>query len=238
MDLKPKTLDDVVDVFDAYNINLVMGLMLGNLREDRRILGAFIDYTEAAIPLNEIFTILKKIPGVFNVEFKEGLRNDLAVCQLHYPPTVLGEESVVFRLSVLKSWFNRLWEVFGSGAAKIFYEAGVKAGKDAAKFFAEKLRLEGEMLARFMASVGSSLGWGRFTLEELDMEKNKLRVRAENLFECKLAGKPGEARGYFIRGYILGAATQIFKTENLTIEETKCIAKGDPYCEFQIKPTH
>ena len=100
----------------------------------------------------------------------------------------------------------------------------------------EKLGLKGETLVRFMVVASSPFGWGRFTLEEFNVEKCRIKVRAENLFECKIFGKVGETRGYFIRGYILGVANEVFRTENLTVEETKCIAKGDPYCEFQVKP--
>lgn len=234
IDLKPKTLDDVIDVFDAYNANLVMGLIVGNLYENKRSLEVFIDYTEAAVSLEEFSNILSKIPGVFKIEFKKGLRNDLAICQLHYPPLVLGEESVIFGFSVLKSWFTRLWELYGSGAGRIFYDAGVKSGKDAAKLFAEKFNLKDEMLTRFLVSIASSFGWGKFILEEFNLKKHEVRVRVEKLFECRLAEKPGETRGYFTRGYIIGAATQIFKTESLTVEETKCIAKGDSYCLFEV----
>ena len=54
MDLKPKTLNDVVDVFDVYNVNLITGLVMGNLREDRRILEAFVDCTEASISVGRL----------------------------------------------------------------------------------------------------------------------------------------------------------------------------------------
>jgi len=100
----------------------------------------------------------------------------------------------------------------------------------------ERFKLGDEMLLKFLACLAASLGWGKFTLEEFDKETRGLKVRAEDSFECRIAEGVGEARGYFIRGCILGVATEIFQPENLTVEETKCIAKGDPYCEYQVKP--
>ena len=135
MDLKPKTLDDVIDIFDAYNFNPIMGLMMGNLREDRRIFEVFIDETEATVPLEKIIEMLKEVPGVFNVEFNRGLLREVVVCQLHYPPKALGEEAVIFRLSVLKSWFKRLWDVYGSGAGKIFLRRGNRNREKRSKIF-------------------------------------------------------------------------------------------------------
>ncbi len=234
-DLKPKTLDDVVDIFDAYNANLVMGLIMGNLQEDRRIIEAFVDHTDVSIPVKELAEILKKIPGIFMVEYREGLKTDLATCRLHYPPKVLGEEAVVFRLSVLKSWFNRIWDVFGSGAANIFFEAGMEAGGNAARSFMEKFGLENEGLVRFMADICSSLGWGKITILEFNPEKHEAKIRVENLFECSLAGRTGKPQSFFFKGYLLGAAMAFFNTDTLTIEEVKCIALGDSCCEFHLK---
>ena len=235
MDLKPKTLNDVIDVFDVYNVNMITGLVMGNLREDRRILEAFVDCTEASIPVGEITEMLRKIPGVFTVECV-GATENYVVCKLHYPPKVLGEEAVVFRLSILKSWFTRIWKVFGSGAAQIFYEAGLESGREAAKYFREKLGLTGEVLADFLAGIASSLGWGKIVDLSFNPERREARVKIENLFECMLAGRVGEPRGFFFRGHVLGMARELFGTEALTVEETKCIARGDPYCEFQVKP--
>jgi len=65
--LKSETLDNVVDVFGAFKFNMIMGLTMGNLREDRRILEVFVDQTEAAVLLEEVVKILKEVLGVFAV---------------------------------------------------------------------------------------------------------------------------------------------------------------------------
>ena len=236
VELNPKAPERLTDLFRNYCFNPVMALAVGNFQVGKRHLEIFLDYTEATISLEELAEKIRETPGVFNVRYRRGLREDLVLRQLCYPPTILGERVAIFRYSMLKSWFNRLWEVYGSGAGAILYDVGVKIGKDSVKNLREHFKLGGEMLLNFLACLATSLGWGKFILGEFDKETCKLKVRVEDSFECRIAKEAGESRGYLIRGYIFGVATEIFQTENLTIEESKCIAKGDPYCEYHVKP--
>ncbi|MGC9095533.1 MAG: V4R domain-containing protein, partial [Candidatus Bathyarchaeia archaeon] len=59
-------------------------------------------------------------------------------------------------------------------------------------------------------------------------------VALQENFECDLARGQGKAYSQFYRGAIAGIFTQYFKTE-MKAGEAKCIAKGDPYCQFEIK---
>jgi predicted hydrocarbon binding protein len=43
-----------------------------------------------------------------------------------------------------------------------------------------------------------------------------------------------EPQSHYIRGVLDGFFSSLFKVE-MEAKETKCIAKGDPYCEFEIK---
>jgi len=49
-------------------------------------------------------------------------------------------------------------------------------------------------------------------------------------------GESDEPVCHFTRGFFAGAAGALkFKSENVEGVETKCVAKGDPYCEFVVK---
>ena len=54
--------------------------------------------------------------------------------------------------------------------------------------------------------------------------------------ECSLGLETEEGKLYshFIRGVLAGFATRIFNTP-MFAEETRCIVRGDPHCEFVIR---
>jgi hypothetical protein len=236
MDLEPTTLDQVIDVFDVHNVNVIKGLVSGDYKKEKRTLHVFIDYTNSTVSIDELSHYLSKVKGVYNVEFRKGFMEGVATSQLDIPPTILGENVVIFRRSTLMSWFARIREIFKTGADMILYEAGVAAGKEAVKFFKENFNLSGRDLIRFMLNYGSVLGWGSLKLKEIDEKEKRAVIRIDNLFEClPFKGKRKEPTSCFMRGYIVGVARQLVGVENIVGEETKCIAKGDPYCEIVVR---
>ena len=60
-------------------------------------------------------------------------------------------------------------------------------------------------------------------------------IRIYDSFECELGLESGGPYSHLIRGMLAGVLTVIFN-RRMRAEERKCIASGDPYCEFTIKP--
>ena len=109
----------------------------------------------------------------------------LAVSQLDIPPKVVNERAIIFRYSVLESWFSRTREVFKEGADVIFYESGIGSGRQGAKFFKENFGLTDiHKLALIALNYGTALGWGTFKLKEYNLEKGKVIIQIEDSFEC------------------------------------------------------
>jgi len=59
--------------------------------------------------------------------------------------------------------------------------------------------------------------------------------RVNNSKLAKLYGNIGKPVDHIPRGWFAGAAC-VFFGKDVDAVETKCIAKGDEYCEFIIKP--
>jgi len=77
-------------------------------------------------------------------------------------------------------------------------------------------------------------GWDIPEVEVFDERRNEAVIRVYELFEClPFKGKLKEPKSYFFRGYLEGAFKTIFEAECM-VNETECIAKGDPYCRFII----
>ncbi|RLF10226.1 MAG: hypothetical protein DRJ98_06565 [Thermoprotei archaeon] len=61
-------------------------------------------------------------------------------------------------------------------------------------------------------------------------------MRFYDLFECvPVKYQKEKPNSEFFRGILSGGLSVIFDKVLLAVE-TKCIAKGDPYCEFVVKP--
>jgi predicted hydrocarbon binding protein len=48
-------------------------------------------------------------------------------------------------------------------------------------------------------------------------------------------GKASEPVCWQLAGYIAGYCSEVFDM-NLLCRETKCMAQGDPFCRFEVKP--
>jgi len=79
---------------------------------------------------------------------------------------------------------------------------------------------------------------GQGTVELVSMKKEVpelvFRLNKSTIAECY--GKSDHAVDHLFRGLVTGAMVVVFKNESLEGVETKCVAKGDPFCEFVIKP--
>ena len=63
----------------------------------------------------------------------------------------------------------------------------------------------------------------------------KIVLRLYDSIECKIFRGSGRPVSQFIRGHISGLLTKILGKDVRAVE-TKCIAKGDLYCEFSVEP--
>jgi len=78
-------------------------------------------------------------------------------------------------------------------------------------------------------------GLGVGEVAEWDDNKQFVRMRVSNCFNAVGYRTPKKPICYVMAGIFAGAGTVVFGTDMDCIE-TKCIAIGDPYCEFDVFP--
>lgn len=122
--------------------------------------------------------------------------------------------------------------ILGEGAAIIFYEAGKKVILESIERFQREWKLEGEELVRGLEEFYAELGFGKFKTGKPGEE---MLIKIENSFIAKEYGKSEAPVCHFLRGYCAGIS-EILTGEKMDAEETKCLAKGDSYCEFVARP--
>ena len=116
------------------------------------------------------------------------------------------------------------------GAAVLLYEAGKDAGKTwISRFYEEWGLKEAENdFIRATEEFYAELGWGKFSI---DIEHRTISI--ENSFIARGYGNRGAKKPvcHFLCGYNASLITELINKE-VDVEERKCMAKGDRYCEF------
>ena len=72
-----------------------------------------------------------------------------------------------------------------------------------------------------------------YSIKFFSLISNAASIKIYDSFECENV-KSDKPVSHFLRGILGGILFTIFRKE-VTVYETKCIAKGDPYCEFEVK---
>ena len=130
---------------------------------------------------------------------------------------------------------TNLRELMGSGGAVIIYELGKGYGRP--RF----IRILGAQGVQYMdahpeyaVQILSAMGWGKMALTHFDREKGTVTIVMEDGFECK-GQTSSTPHSQFIRGVLAGAASAALRRE-IECEERRCVAMGDAFCEFLLRP--
>jgi predicted hydrocarbon binding protein len=154
-----------------------------------------------------------------------------------YYDVLFGEPMILLTGVSYKAFYKRLWSILSTGAITLFYEVGYELGKDVMLELKRKFRNPSRIF-----SVGTShyffIGMGSIEFNLLQLLKmaavRSLTIKIKNSFPALAIGKTGHAECHLTRGYLVGAV-DVMTGKHWTCEETKCMCKGDPYCEFKLK---
>jgi len=81
-----------------------------------------------------------------------------------------------------------------------------------------------------------SVGFGVMKVLKISENPPYAHLRVHRCFECECCTKSSDVPySHLVRGMIAGAFTSVSGVE-MFAREIRCIAEGDPYCEFEITP--
>ncbi len=151
----------------------------------------------------------------------------------------LDENSVIIlsrgNLAHLQKDFER---VMGPVATSIVYNSGRDYAQNVQSNIKQSIikliaKISKDMIAKKMLDVFSSWGYGKAEFLELDPEKSYAKLKVTNSANALSYENSTKPVCHFIRGILAGAGTIIMEKEMHCLE-SKCVAKGDEYCEFEI----
>jgi len=131
--------------------------------------------------------------------------------------------------------FRGLIERYGEGGTVIIWFMGMDMGENSAR---RVMRLKGQFncAERIKISLSrlQSLGWGKFEIAECDEDGKKIVIRVRDSLEELVTHDIEGYESNFLRGFLVGLISILFG-KACRGTETKCVRKGDEFCEFLIR---
>jgi predicted hydrocarbon binding protein len=126
------------------------------------------------------------------------------------------------------------------GGKKKLYDTGYDSGEDVMLDFKSVLspaKIIVNTMMNTMMGVQEMLGWGKFDLKKFDKKKSYMVIHWDSAIAramIKKFGRQDEPMCSWPCG-VLAGALGVLLDDKLQARETKCIAKGDEYCELIIE---
>ncbi|MEM4374281.1 MAG: V4R domain-containing protein [Nitrososphaerota archaeon] len=224
----------VLEVIAGYGLNIVNLSTLGYTcrPEETSHVSLFIDFTDSSVTLEKLLEELRALGNVVEVD---GIRQQLPGFTVNtgdFPLQLMRYRAVILREPVYMGLISGLRERLGGAGEALLYHVGLEAGKALGSNIVEMGFADQLPIALRLIEIIH----GRAVLEFGEYTPGSCRcvVRAYNLFECEGAGRKSKPYSSFYRGFLSGVFTSTMVGE-VSVAETKCIAVGDDYCEFQLE---
>ncbi len=231
---RPGALGNLADILGVRGINIMEGYF-GTILSDGRSNVSF--YCQASNPKMDkewLKEFLESSVYVSDVVVKESVEGFLAD-SLNFPVTWnTGERAIVMRTGNLQSLIDAARAAGGGGGDDLVYQAGFRWGKEGWKDLFITVKPRSKEAISELLQVYAAVGWARMEVRDLDPSRRRAKVRVSDCFECE--GVTSEKTcGNFIRGHVAGALSNYFGSDVKGVE-TKCVSKGDSYCEIELSP--
>jgi len=232
----PGVLKRVSDILAGYNVNILSGVIYGpsGSKESTWIFSA--DFTEAKASPEEVLSRIGELDVVLSHE--HGVKR---MGRVLFPPffvelCVLDRGVIIQRRRWLREVNRVIVEELGSGAEALFFHIGFRVGYRIVDYWSRASGLKGKDLLILAFEVVKGFNWiSNYEMEKLDLAKPDIVFRVWDLMDCTpFRGREKKTTSQYFRGIVSGFISRLVG-KRIVLTETKCIAKGDPYCEFRTQ---
>ncbi|MDI9619278.1 MAG: hypothetical protein QFX33_00435 [Candidatus Nezhaarchaeota archaeon] len=235
-ELRPEVLKEVAQL--GFKHGVLVPTIHYNVVEGRVIGLGFADLTDADISIEQFAEAMRNIKGIRMVQIIHPTAEGFVSDNLFLRLVLAGERAIIMRRPGYEGFIVGIREKFGSAGEAFLYHTGYNAGRRYGQSHAEMAAKLGitdpvQVINRISASLCASTGYGKPEVVEASANPPQATVRVYGSFECELGVKAERPYSNFFRGILAGLFTQLLG-RNMEAKELKCIAKGDPYCEFKI----
>ena len=202
--------------------------------EDTYNLFLAIDFTDSKTSPEELLKEFREEECVFEVSIAPTLQ-DMIYSSRFCVKDLGGVRAILCGTATMHGLIEGVREEFGEESGDAFlYHIGFGVGKEIYEIYGKIINLKNiEEAAILLKALADGLAWGNIQDYKIDMENDVITVKVLGLWECELQKKRKKHSGNFVRGILAGFFKTLLGVE-VVVKENKCIAAGDPYCEFEI----
>ncbi|MEM2099409.1 MAG: 4-vinyl reductase [Candidatus Bathyarchaeia archaeon] len=148
---------------------------------------------------------------------------------------VTGDRCLIITRTQMQQIFERLVDIFQSGAQVIITEAFKAAGERYVTESSNALKSDPVMFLKVTLERFAEAGLGKTEIIHVDPKEGELTFRVYNNFFAEICSG-NSTYCNCVAAFASGIYKQILNKKPY-VKETKCIEEGDAYCEWYIKPT-
>ncbi|MCX8183507.1 MAG: hypothetical protein N3F08_03720 [Crenarchaeota archaeon] len=233
---KSGALASFLNILKKHEFNLVGILSESISRKEEIEVSMFLE-TPSKMNLRELETLINKEINIEKIDVVKKIRifdhsGWFDEDSFHFPLKVGNYRAVIFPIPVLESLLIGLRDSLGKEIVQtIIWYQGREIGKNTLETYRKEYGIEGMNAVEMLKKRALILGWARMEIIQLDEKVKKAVIRVFDNWECEMFKEKSTSQSHFIRGILSGFFSSLFR-EDVESEETKCIAKGDPCCEF------
>ncbi len=231
---KPGRLMKALEVFARHSVNILNVSAYSLPSWDRAPVFIFADFTDLDIDVELVRRELELATGE-KVYVKKPPVRGFMMDEFAFPLYVFpGVRSLILIEHDFQEMIKGLYGKLGEVAAVFLYHLAYSGGRFLAEYLSEKFGLKGRELLVEVLKTYQAGGLGRVELVEYDPQATNIVLRLYDSIECKIFKGSDKPVSQFIRGHLSGLLSGLLKAD-VRVIESKCIAKGDPYCEFYVE---
>ncbi len=229
----PGALGDVATRIGKMGVNILSTSNYSLPDKPESMISFFAESKDATMTTDDINKAMMASPFVVDTYIKKGeaslLADDFSFPLMYFP----AGRGILLPESGITAMFQDIIKLYGTGGESILFRAGYSVGRQGTDELV-KLFGEGEMLKnpKAYADLYTALGWGRMEAEVAGSNKLETRFRLYDGFESS-GVKTTKPNCHFLRGLMAGSSERLTGL-SLNCTEEKCLATGDPYCEFAL----
>jgi len=232
---RPGSLSQLASIPKKLNLNIDYIETLSK-SEDKYELFMIIDMTNTDISPEDFLKELRESKGyIIEASIAPSLK-DIIYPSKFYVKTVGESRYIYIGEELMKPFATGIKHVLGREAGESFlYHYGIGVGRELFRSYAENRKIQGlEDSISLLKALFNAHAWANIKGYEYD--DKSILLHLENLWECESQRDVDNMSGrgsHLVRGIISGFIKEALGKE-IVVKETKCVANGDPYCEFEI----
>jgi len=192
-----------------------------------------LDLTGLDVNMEEIASEIMNIPLVTHVEILEPVTEGVMIDYVHFPPMIMGKRAILMRRTLFEAFVKQGYNQFGPIYSVMLYHIGFHIGVESFREHIAVVDGNKYQALKLAEAMFKHAGFGILETK-LSIENGLGKIRVYGSLECEVFKGADKPSSHFIRGIISGWVATL-AGEKREVEEVKCIATGDLYCEFSVK---